>query len=229
MQLKYNSYAFNSHTTTLPISRTFEHDQRGVAVRERQEWNVKTVITGTSQSDLTTKIIALTGAMVDGGSLIFYRDDTGLSAHYLYNVKIQSINFPTSDGVEYATQRTVEIRFSGTKIIGESNQVIRFNESVSTTGTGGGRFVMKETIEGKPVRQQVAQYTLCTATQSGSATSLAVPAPPAPLWQELEHVDQRRVDYTSNTQEDGSVEHSVSWSYSFSSDTAFNGSPNEWL
>jgi len=236
LQLKYNGYTFDTETTLTPLSRQYQFDAKGRRTREIQNWNIRTTLRASGESNITTAIAAMEGSLVDGYDLTLYESDgTTETPHKIVNadqiagVQITSIAYPESTGPEYAVQRVASINFTGTKEIDTADNVLNFQESVRYWG-GGFRKVWHETISGRPKGPyQVAEHTLYNAVQRGSTEVYGSwPTPPAPLFPGFEMDEEPILEATPRYQ-DGQVIYTVRWEYKFQSAFPLTEYPNAWL
>ena len=187
--------------------------------------------TGEDQSTIKSKIEAIKDAYWDGADAVLYHDDGTRSSHYINTnecingTRVMSLSFPRGGGGEYATGRTYQIQIQGdvpatTGVDG----ITSFEETVSTTGTGGPRWALVPRFIGPPRRVLQYNQTPRTVVQWGSAEALSGgwPEPPLPVLGAIyEHFDQRSVEYGSAriSGVNALMLIPVRWRYIFSLDT----------
>ena len=234
MYAKYGSHQHaNGEIILSSFSKTAKKDKRGQHSTTLVQVQLEGVLVATSQSTLTTAILALESAYgTNGKDWGLYQDDGTKSAHWIDSSKslsgtfVSLIVYPEGGGAEYALYRkyniTVEAEFL------EGSGLISFQETLSFNGNGGPRFVILETAGGVPVKQIVNQRTKVRATQSGSAFHmLAYPTAPSVLWPFAYRSDlssSRRVGPTL----DGNryTNFGTQWNYQFEHTGSLVGSPN---
>ncbi|AWM38129.1 hypothetical protein GobsT_37780 [Gemmata obscuriglobus] len=139
-------------------------------------------------------------------------------------------NFTGTDGAEYATVRRFEFEVEAEFLIANAaNAVLAYQETVSITGDGGPRYVLRVPINARVlVRQKVSERTPVRAVQTGRAVGhVKYPPVPPPLWpRPIYQGDQGNVVRDSPRRLGlGLVEFGVSWSYPFESDGPLVGVP----
>lgn len=216
------------------ISRTTEYSPRGEPLLSKLSWTIQGVILGTSIANLTVLLGDLEDAYARHGRTAgLYETGGGRTVHYMPNsgalggVRSSGVSYPEGNGVEYVTSRAYSVTLSADYPFAGTS-LLEFNETLSFTGTCGPRFVLKPTMNGPPERQVVQQKTTMRAVQSGSSLGyFGRPSPPQPLWPGDEHVEERQITLTSPRIIYGkSVDHGISWSYSFESATPLTGVPH---
>jgi hypothetical protein len=82
-------------------------------------------------------------------------------------------------------------------------------------GTGGPEFVMRQPLQGLPIKQVVNTATPVQISQQGSATAdSGYPTPPACVLPGAEHAMRRSITHTLPRYDNGSyVEYGTQWSY----------------
>lgn len=234
--LKYGSYAHQPGEASLQISKNWTYDEKKAKSLETRSWTIDGLLIGTSVADMKTKIAALEAAYSTNGlDLILYQGDgVTETAHVLKSfgseggVRVDSIDFPSSQGPEHLTYRTYRISVSADYAIVGRRELIFFHETVSTSG-GGERHVWQETMTGPPVKQTVAKQTVYLATQSGSAIgNKAYPTVPRPLFPE--HQDGK-VKITKDGPKEVAPgvykEFQIAWEYNFIHKSKLQADPNK--
>lgn len=211
----------------------------GRVVRHVKQLFVTGDLEGDGQAALTTEENTLRLALDNfdpRASIILYTDAGGISATNLIGtnsisgVRIMGYDLPNSRaGAEYATLRSfsfvAEAEFLAS---GNTNNIIFFQESVTTIGTGGPVTRMRPALNSAPVKQIVFPASVVRATQSGQAVGqLLYPNPTTPLWPLHELLDQRVI--TRITPEffgADSAEFLTTWTYQFEAAVSLNLPPN---
>ncbi len=236
MIFSYGNYIHDNNEVETVFRQSALFDQRGNRRGLRKRIELKGVLHGTSQANLTAKLLALDAAYSkDGFNAILFLDDGTTQTHHriisgdtLTGVRVvQPPSYQPGDGAEYSTFRTYSIVLEA-DFLGDSD-ILNFEETVTIQGTGGPRFAYFETLNTLPVRQIVNDFTLVRMTQSGSATGyLSYPFAPAPLWPSLEDVSQRTfIRRAPRLQGRIRTDYPVSWTYKFTSDVAQDALPNQ--
>lgn len=229
MYLKYGDYSHSTDECAIVITKESVLDDYGRKVGYKEMWNVSGMLTGSSVSAVTTAIQALeTAYSVNGRDLKLLQDDGTETAHKLVNadsltgVRIKTLGYPAGAGAEYTTFRNYQIvaeaDFSVLPGSG-SDGTIRFQQTISYRGTGGPRKVIRTTLTGMPVAQQVAQRTPIFVSQSGFAIGFSsYPAPAAPILPQWEDFDSREIEYVTPQMKGllNQSEYRINWTYRFS-------------
>ena len=235
LQIKYNSYTFDTETTLSPISKVYALDQKGRRSTETQTWTIRTTLRATGEANITTAINTLEAAMEDGHDLVWYQTNgTTKTPHEIITsdqrggVQITNISYPESTGPEWAVQRVAVITFTGVKDLATiTDDVLAFQESISYRG-GGHRKVMHETISGRPQGPYTtATNTIYYATQRGSMTSTTLKSEPAPIFPGFEIYGEPITNLTPTTT-NGKILYLLTWEYRFQSAYPMTIQPNTW-
>ena len=151
--------------------------------------------------------------------------DQILSAEILGGLRvIEGPIFQENGPGELVRKRSFRVVFGGEKILvnelgGGTPANVSKVQSVTYEGDGGPRFVLVETMNTPPVRQQINQSTKCRCVQEGTIVRrYSRPAIPAPLYPASEQHSQRRVGFVER--EGNTFE--VNWIYVFERETPFN-------
>lgn len=231
--LKYGTYAHEEGEVEVVVTKEKQYAQTGQQTGYIERWNIRGVIHGTSNTDVTTELNALENAYTTNGkNLILYQSDgSTATAHALTSnntasgVRIKSIKYPVGGGAEYSTFRTYEIEAEAESIL-QNADFDTWSETISIRG-GGPRFVYLQTLIGQPQKQLVAQSTPYFGTQSGTAVGLLrYPRFPAPMFPAHEHVDQRvQTKVSPMVQPNTPTRYEIQWSYEFESASPLFGVP----
>lgn len=237
MYWKYGNYRFDDHAVSFVKRMPPIRDNAGVIYQWAPEYTltgeIRIADTGTvagNQAAMTAKLAEFEAAFSQQyKDLVFYDDAGNPTVHKLLNQQtlggvklLTNIEYPTSQGAEYAISRTFQITI-GAEVSanqgGGGSGVVNWFESLTFEGTGGKRSVWQTMIEGPPIRQQVAQFTTIRAVQSGNAVGNIGYIPfPAPIYgSDVEHED-RRVWKRSTPQNfggNGGTNYPSEWAYFF--------------
>ncbi len=234
MIFQYGSYSHEDNEVSTVFRQSALFDQRGERRGLRKRLELKGVLLGTSQADLTTKMNALEAAyLIDAQNARLLLNNGAVSHHSIVSSQsltgvrvVQPPSFQPGDGAEYTLLRTYSIVLEA-DFLGSST-ILNFEEAVTIQGTGGQRFAYLETLNTLPVRQVVNSFTLVRMTQSGSAVGLqSYPFAPSPLWPALEDLGQRTFIRRSPRRNlNGFTDFPISWTYKFTSDVGQDALPN---
>jgi hypothetical protein len=155
---------------------------------------------GTGVSDLAAKQTALIGAYerVDGSFTVLENDGTTEIPAYkidgsktIGGIRATTIDFPTGRPGNWTTWLDylieLEADVGGVGLVGGSggsqSVLVSWNETITTRGNGGSRFVIREPRNVAPIKQIVSQRTPIFASQRGTAVGLyQYPTAPGPIW-----------------------------------------------
>lgn len=209
MYIAYGGYRHQLNEASISINRTSIESDRNVIIGHQVQWQINGVLladAGASDpvSNLTSKISALKNAYsVNGRDCALYEDDGTRTQHFIISkltaqgVRVVNVSFPTGIGAEYATVRSYSITLTAEVITSAAARLggvfFESAETISYTGTGGPRYVVRETRFGAPVRQLVSQATPCRVTQSGSIKTLGKAASPTPIYSNYEIFPARNI------------------------------------
>ena len=234
MIFKYGSYAHSANEVSLTVSKQAEFSDLGYRRGTRETWTIAGVLQGGSQTEITSAIAALQTAYGTNGlnAGLYLDDGMTVTAHFLDSsatrggVNVKSVSFPQGKGAEYSTFRTYQVVLEA--LFPEEESVyLSWTESISTTGTGGPKFILVPLISGAAQKQIVQQNTVVKVSQRGSATGVANwPSPAAPLFPDYEKVEQRSISRdTPRMHRTNNEGYRVSWSYAFEDGAWFSANP----
>lgn len=237
MIVSYGGYQLDDNSTGWVVTAPAKLDSNGVPYGYSPQYklNIRVDVpdTGNQASDqaaLTAKLAEVEAAFSQQFKDFIIYDNAGQpTVHKLINnqtlggVKVLTrLEYPVSMGAEYSTYRNCTITLGADLPLNAqqgNNAIIDWQESVTYIGTGGPRYVPQEFVEERPVRQQVARYTVIRAIQSGSAMGFADYVPyPDPLFGEeyLDHPDVIRSPGTPQFMGNGvKRNYPTQWSYTF--------------
>jgi hypothetical protein len=224
---QYGTYRHASGEVTLAIALRPLFNKREERYADQVNFKIDGFQQAVSVTGLTVALALLENAYAfDYKDAGLYNDDgTVLSPrHYLKNSQsidgvrvIRGVEYPLGKGAEYSTYRYYSIELEA-KIKRNNYNQLDFSETLNMSG-GGPRFVLIETRNGPPKKQQTSEQTTFHATQSGSATGLyGYPTPPPPLFPGDEHINQRsiRKDSPKRTAQN-LFDWTIHWNYVFES------------
>jgi hypothetical protein len=238
--LTYGTYSHAAGEVKLDsIERRHEFDERGGVDKRIETWTFSGLLVGTSQSDLTTKMSEMQTAYAKHNvDVVFKPDGSTTGAHSmtaaaaLQGPRCSSFSWGSQTESEYSVHRSFSVTVEGVfEFEANTNDVTNFNESVTIQG-GGARRQLVEFISGYPQEFQLCEYTIVTATQTGSATGRdTYPDIPDPLWPANEDLTKRSITKNSPSRNENDSEKyfTVSWSYGFDFiEWPENGEPHSW-
>lgn len=242
MQVTYGNYNHASNESAVVVQRTGVYGHGGYRIGYKESWHITGFLQADTQSALKSACDALdTAYLLDGQDLTLVLNGGGAarvltSANSFTGTMVkEGPSYPESgaDSAEFSTFRRYSIVVEAEYRLAQNN-LISWIETISSTGTGGPRFIFKQTQTGLPQKQIVAQATPCMATQRGSAIGMySHETPPPPLWPDAEHQDQRFIDFKT-PKRSGPVlnpiftEYETTWQYSFSDTSPLQSFPNKW-
>lgn len=226
MILSYGGYSHQLDEAAVTITKDQRFDDKNQPVAVVERWVIDGKVFGNDPGEVTSKLRALEAAYgTHNQNVTLTTDEHGVSAHKIVaadtasGVKVLNLSYPTGNGAEYTTYRTYNITLEAEyDISGLVNPILNYEQVISITGTGGPRFVVRETRFGRPVRQMVSRSTPITVTQSGTCTAYsAYPYPSSPVYPDYEHLERRQIDRMApkNAGKSEKREYTISWSYSF--------------
>lgn len=235
MYFQYGSYRHPAGEVQISFATERIPASESEPPKLRKTFALTGVLIANGQAAIRSAIESLQSAYAHHGcDAGLYHDDGSRSPHFLDSsaalngVRVAAFDFPRGDGAEYATHRSYQIRLEAEfGEISGPNREFAFQETLRFVGTGGPRRVWRETLRGRPVRQIVAQQTLCKAFQTGSASGrVAPPHAPSPLWPGFEIAQRRDIEIIApaNTS-DAASSWGVQWSYEFESPRPLFGLP----
>jgi hypothetical protein len=236
MFVKIGSYSHPANEVDeFVVNQQVVRNQRNRRQHVTKRLTLGGVLNASTQADIRTAIRELETAYArDDKSVGLYHDDGSASPHVLDSsksiggVRIVSVEYPSTDGAEYATGRTFRIVAEADYLDEQFDQLIAWQESLSFIGNCGPRDVHKLTLNGPPQKQTVHQRTVQTVTQRGSAVGFqGWPFVPSPLFPAALKNDQVQVEYVSPTANgNGFTNYPANWSYVFESAVPLAGRPN---
>lgn len=242
MQLKYGSDSFEAASLLIGVTMETVQNEAGVPVIKTRRLSASGYIYEDTQAALTTRINEIERFLsIPYRDLILYDDAGAISAHLLLNATsitgvrcVSGPNFPEKAGNEYVNQRSFNFVMEADYAIDSVTPLVRFRETLTISG-GGPRFVVREAVEGPPVRQKVTESSGVIAVQAGEAVGFAdwpileeIAPPIFPEWL-TGGDDNPRVTYVSPDQRGPNrINFGLSWEYRFHSVVPLNARPNAW-
>ncbi|QDV21428.1 hypothetical protein Pan153_61160 [Gimesia panareensis] len=233
MILIYGDYQHPDNEANVIISRQGLEAEDGFIYGYTETWNITGVMHAETDKELVTKMAQLVeGYEAQGKDLTWKKGSTIMhqlvSLNTLAGTRVTvPPHFPRNGNGELTTFRsyamTVEADINFTQINLEEPQVLKYEESLNYTGTGGAKFFLLPTIKGAFQKQQLTESSPVQMVQSGMKVGLgAYPAANAPLFPYYEHVDRRQVNYAATRRRNGlDIEFPTHWSYTFEHNAAF--------
>jgi len=237
MILRYGNYSHDDCEAKIAIQRRSSLTRANVPFSYTEQWAIELLVVGDDVTDVTTKLLAIEAAYkIRGVDCRLLTSAGGATAHKMLHadtiggVRVVSLpSYPTGEGAEYTTYRTVTIVLEADFPINPGDpgtQFLDWQETVETFG-GGPLLGYTAPINGVPVRQTIRQRTTFKATQSGSAVGyLGYPAIPGPLFPGALMENPRITRSAPRRNGTSAQEFPVSWSYVFESPSPLFGTPN---
>lgn len=232
MYLSYNGYAHADNEVWFNITKRATYSPQGLRERMVERWDIRGVLTGDDESDLTSKMQALSNAYsVNGGDLQFIGNSGQLTHHALFSsntlngTRIEKFDWlPGNPGIwgsgtEYVAKRSYQITVTAETLINSGNLYL-YRATLSAMGTCGPRKIWMPSLTGIPQMQIVRAYTTQRIHQSGTVVGLTgYEFPDSPLFPEYEHLDRRQVNKLSpqEVNQNQSLKYPVTWNYFFES------------
>lgn len=237
MQLKYGLYSFPINATMLSASQETIRNQGGQPYKQKRSLHVSGYLSVNGQADATQQEAALRTALsVNFLDLLFLNDDGTLSATNLRNagsltgVQITNLQFPTTEGPEYATIRSFQFDAEAEyPLANTAALLLAFQETLVFEG-GYPIFAHRLAVEGPNQKQLVYPQDTYRATQTGTSSGFkAPPIAPAPKWP---YALVRAPRYTRTSPERkglGYEGYGLTWEYQFEDVGPLVGFPTLWV
>jgi hypothetical protein len=229
MILQYGDYHHGDNECEISIIRTPWKNNFGDTIGYTERWNVKGRLLATGADlveNLTMQIQDLIMAYEKKGKDVILLANTTPTAHKMYDENtfggvqvIEMPTFPDGNGAEYATYRDYTLALEARFINDDAENLMSYSESISMQGSGRGRFVILEVLDGAPVKQKTSSRTACRLIQEGEATGLNEwPAPQIPIMSEDDMVSDSKniIKYHPQITANGKYwEFRTTWHYEF--------------
>ena len=240
MQLKYGtSYSFDVNSVMITSRLETRVNAGGQPFAQTRHYHVTGYLSGDGQVALTQAENALKTALsVPFRDLALFNDDGSLSSEILLNagsltgVIVRNLEFPKSEGPEYATLRSFAFDASAEyPMNGTLSLLLSFTESISFSG-GGPLYIHRPSLNALPQKQMTWRFTPYRATQRGEAVGYrAWPKPPPPRWgYALKQTPS--ITPTSPTRKGlpgQYAEYKLTWAYEFEDARPLVGNPTLWI
>ena len=223
MFIQYGAYRHAGAEGSFVLSRDFTVGDTGFINGLTERWVITGRLEAPDRAQLTAALIALEMAYsVNGLDLVFIDVDgvtptahNLISADSITGTRITNFSYDDSRNAEYSTFRHYSITVEADFDLSAAGTFETFQDSLTFTSTGGPRFVVRTTLNGPPVRQQVAAFTPVQAVQTGSATGrFSQPTPANPIFPLDEQVDRQQVTRTQSRSE-GRTSFKTNWTYTY--------------
>lgn len=233
MILSYRSYSHPDNEANVTITRVGIAADDGFIYAYNEVWNITGILHGDSDTELVANMAALLEAYsVQGGNLTWTKGGVVIhqlvSANTLTGTKVTVLpHFPKNSAGELTTFRTynivVEAEFSFLPLNPSSPLVLKYEESINTTGTGGPKIGFLPTLTGTYQKQQLTEKSTVTIVQSGMSIGLGgYPTPNLPLWPNDEHAERRQINRAATRRRNGvDLEYPIHWNYTFERNQPF--------
>ncbi|MCH9655283.1 MAG: hypothetical protein K0U86_11735 [Planctomycetes bacterium] len=241
MQHSYGNYNHAENEADISITRSGLVADNGFVYGYTETWAIKGILHGDTDELLVTAMADLHAAYsIQNQDLVWEKNGTTMheliSANTLSGTRVTTLPQFSKDGQgELTTFRSYDIvvsadvAFAGlyldqTQTIDLTKlTLLKYEESINYTGTGGRRFGFLPTLEGKYQKQQLTEKSLVSVTQSGLSVGLgARPLPNDPLWPDDEHLEKRQIRYPPARKRGGfEIEYPIHWSYTFERNDQF--------
>lgn len=227
MIIRYRTYSFAVGTTTYTdvVANEFvdDVDQQGNFVKRRSKKvrriMLKGMLQGADAGELSSKVNEFESAFsIDGGDFTVTSPSGVIvcsiqPSQTATGLRVTAMSYPENPPVEWVHRRTFQVDLECEIVLESANAggvsgADEYSQQISYTGTGGPRFVVIPTMDGPPVKQELARLTPCFCTQQGQASGRARQlVQPAPIYPEHEHLDMRQISFDHKG--------GVSWQYFF--------------
>lgn len=232
--LVYGNYPHDPGEVELSISQSEVTSEAGYAVGYVERWDVTGEIITDDHSVMAARIAALRAAYsVQGRDATFYAPDGVTVLHRLRSVntvagvKVIPPSFPyeANRGL-YATAIKYALTITGEFTTVLKSSLVAWQETLTFSG-GGPRYVFRQPLRGKPIKQQVAESTVYRLNQSGRAVGrYAYPTAPPPLYPEHLVENAPASPTGPEFKDDGQLLNwSIAWNYVMESVDPLEGMP----
>lgn len=235
MYWTYGTYQADDLASEVTLRIETLLSERGIPYAQVWMASVRGYLSGNGQAENTIAATTLQDVLRVPYKDFILRHADGTPSHVtmrnaasITGVIAQGPNFPDARGAEFATYRRYEFTVRAEyPITPGANAILAWTETISITGNGGPRFVVKHAIVGPPQRQQISQATVVHATQQGRSVGyINYIAVPPPIWPDAELPERRVVTPTSPKMRGrGFQDFAVSWAYQFESAVPLGGLP----
>lgn len=245
-RLNYGSYQHDENECNVSINRQGLVADDGFVFAYTERWNITGILhgDGDSNADLNAEMAALEAAYaIQGLNLVFTKGSdvmhSMISANSLSGTRVTTLpHFPASGNGELTTFRNYSLVVEADFALSNMNYslangafptsnseiiLLKYEESIDATGTGGPKFGFLPTLTGKYQKQLLTQTSTVEVAQSGMAIGLGKrPLPASPLWPLDEHQERRIIRKPPARRRGGyQIEYPIHWSYTFERNEPF--------
>ncbi len=240
-RLSYGSYLHDENECEVSITRAGLVAPDGFVYGFTETWNIKGILHGDTNADLQAEMTALgTAYTLQGQNLVFSKGSDVMhsltSVNTLSGTRVTTLPQFTKPGLgDLTTFRTynlvvsADVAFAGlfpnqSQVIDPTTlTILKYEELIEFTGTGGPKFGFLPTLTGKYQKQQLTEKSLITVVQSGMSVGLGGrPLPNDPLWSDDEHLEKRQMRFPPSRRRGGNeIEFPIHWSYTFERNEPF--------
>lgn len=242
MIARYGGYSHEADSVSVAGTGRRVFDQYGRERLFKVRYVLTGTVTGTSQSEITTKCTALENAYAQqGGDFVFLDNSSNETVHVLRSseclggTRTHGVDYLDGmpgiwgAGTEYVKLRSYRVVIEGD--IRNSGGLKSWEETWTYVGTAGPEHKWVESLLGDPERQTLKQRTTTIAVQRGSAvgddTYPAFPASLAPEW--LMNIKGRSPQFSLSTPryyKDGqATDYGIRWTYIHEAPIVLAGTP----
>lgn len=244
-QLTYGDHIHDDNECNVAISRQGLVADDGVVFAYTERWQVTGILHGDTSGDLLAAMKALEAAyVIQGKDIKLLRGS--IPMHSLIDIdslsgtRVTTLpQFTDNSNGELTTYRSYSLVVEADYALSQMNYtladganpkndnsdivMLKFEESIDSTGTGGSRFGFLPTLKGFYQKQQLSEKSLIEVTQSGMAVGLGKrPLPADPLWPLDEHLERRIIRIPQPRKRGGyQIEYPIHWSYTFERNDVF--------
>ncbi|WP_417390213.1 hypothetical protein [Gimesia sp.] len=233
MILSYGGYNHPDNEANCIISRSGLEAGDGFIYGYTEKWDITGFLQAESDAALIAAFAELLAAYsIQGQNLVWKKGSITMhsliSDNTLAGTRVTVLpHFPNNGNGElttfrrYAMSVEADVTFQAINLI--TPQVLKYEESINITGSGGPKFGLLSTTTGFYQKQQLTETSPITIVQSGMATGLgAFPTPNAPLYPEHEHLERRQINQGAKRRRNGfDAEFPIHWNYTFERNQAF--------
>lgn len=231
--LVYGSYQHPAQEVSLSISQSEVTAESGQAVGYVERWDVQGEVISDDPATMAARIAGLRNAYaVQNLDAAFYANDGATVLHQLRaintvsGVRVIPPSFPYQENQGlYATAVRYALTITAEFATALQAGLTAWQETLAFSG-GGPRYVWRQPLNGRSIKQQVATDTPYRLTQSGRAVGrYSYPVPPGPLYPE-HLMEAPATTPTGPDFKNGQfLNYSVTWNYVMESVSPFEGQP----
>lgn len=223
MRLKYGAYLHDVAEAAVSISKEALLSDNGDVIGRKETWTIEGRKIANSQVLLNTALQSLEAAYsASNKDLVLQLDNGSNSLHTLLNTGsingvqvLKPVSYPEGANAQFSTFRDYTIVVSASYSSEDENENSSYSETFSYQGTGGPRYVVRETLTGQPVVQNLTQSSVRFLVQQGTAENLMVYPSPSPPVQPNAMAERTTISNSSQSRNGQSV-YVTRWSYTYS-------------